>query len=1284
MLRFWCILVLLLSALPALAIAPDDIRLYASFDVVGHVMFADGKRPELMRGTRAVQFGKGAALVPGIRGKALAFGAKDSAVRYATHGNLPLQAGSISLWTKALDPGYYRDQRGPVSIFVPEGGQGRMLAYCISGAEFHGYQWFGDTFLSYHATVDPEWKHLVITWRPGEITVYTNGEFSQRYTRTFSNNPIPIPVPETVGEWMALGGGEAEANHTAIDELYLINRPLEAAEVRLLYLRATHDFPASVASTGVHVPSAEDDRRSSPAICTLDGFLDAALGTPSDPYSSVKVHADLDRLYVKYIGLVPAEVRANPVLYPEGAFKMDTGNKPPVVKDGIVHIDNSIGDDDYVHFDLGLHSLTVNPRGATALGLRPHVNGRQVHHHLTKYNAVITSHVDQEKWELLVEIPWKELRYQQAPTEIPFKVTRHWERLGRGNTCWSLGKGTLRLREQLPVAVKSVSKADYLAETITAFIPATVQVAAPGVERTIPLEGNGTTTVEHAYQAATSAPASITVTDADGATLYARSCLLHHQPATANELIPYPGLGLLDVKVAPVGQEAEGLSARVSIKGHEAASAMVDRFSGHHALATLNIAELPAGQYTVVVELLRAGQVVSADELAYEKKRLPAWHGNATLGVPKNPPPPWTKMNRVGQKVFAWGREFHWKNSLLPVQIVNQGDNMLAAPMALVLRHGETEQRLTAGRVTFPEKTSKRVTFESTGFFADGTPVRVRGWVDYDSFLYFEVQLADGELADAVVVEMPLHPRRATLHTSSEYQRDGWLLDETARTSSGWFGNEHGGVQFLRRHQVQYAPREGARVLAVDVLQHGVSTLEHARGMGLGMSITPTRPLPAGYQRWWSNSPGLRQTEGNGLHLTWGNWPGWAWSRGASYPVPRADYPPFAQTDLPKSGMYRNWLVCYYLCGVSYMSPQSPDYADFRYEWSADADPLPADADANFYSVKEACAWAHQDFYVWQLNQFLTSHTVLGLNFDCDAADTACRNPRHGAHTANWLVARQFNERVYTLLKQHQRRRTTILFRHTSHAGPLMSYQGFADAFWQGEASANTMRQQGLTDWYTYMPLARFRAEQMPHNWGVMRDCIPYFSPAAPEEMRARIYSPEWEAQATHVAGLCVLHDTSLSVAWLWGVPWHRIQHAREQFGFTEGQREIRFVGYWDSADWLQMDGEIPEQVVCSLYLRTDRRGRITGALFVPFNNTDEEVTVTLRPDLAKLRMTSMKHATLRDLYQCQEWEQNTVDHNGAVTSTYHIKGSFDQFPMTDGACTFTLKPRSFRLLVLE
>ena len=156
---------------------------------------------------------------------------------------------------------------------------------------------------------------------------------------------------------------------------------------------------------------------------------------------------------------------------------------------------------------------------------------------------------------------------------------------------------------------------------------------------------------------------------------------------------------------------------------------------------------------------------------------------------------------------------------------------------------------------------------------------------------------------------------------------------------------------------------------------------------------------------------------------------------------------------------------------------------------------------------------------------------------------------------------------------------------------------------------------------------------------------------------------------------------------------------------------------------WFKVDGAVPEKIACSVYCRPaglapfaapvvagearkthfanfivadDVKTSLAKAgdspqgwlILAPMNNTDEDVTLTLKPNLATLGFSSLANGQASDLFRACDfrwqgpsgWLANSGD---PEPPNITIPGKPETFAVLNGAVKVTVPKRSFRMLLL-
>jgi len=328
------------------------------------------------------------------------------------------------------------------------------------------------------------------------------------------------------------------------------------------------------------------------------------------------------------------------------------------------------------------------------------------------------------------------------------------------------------------------------------------------------------------------------------------------------------------------------VTARLSVLRDSAESATTSMPVADDGFAETLVAlpAMPAGSYQVVAALLDAQDVpqASAASPPWELPETP-WLGNS-LGLTNTVQPPWTPVEADGTTLKVWGREYRLGGGFgLPVQIVSQNRQWLAAPVTLdVMRAGQS-LALTDARVEISAVRPHAAAWRGSAEAGD-VAVSVRGRLEYDGMILITLTLAPRDPTRPVVLDairlntaMP-EDRALFLNTATDqgywwYSYKAWipeapgvvhdnLRQRAARTSflfftlfsdhdTGleWFADNLAGWQVDESRPVQEIVREpDGTVRLVCHLANQPVELREPITVTFGYDATPVKPLPADWR----------------------------------------------------------------------------------------------------------------------------------------------------------------------------------------------------------------------------------------------------------------------------------------------------------------------------------------------------------------------------------------------------------------------------------------------------
>jgi hypothetical protein len=1049
---------------------------------------------------------------------------------------------------------------------------------------------------------------------------------------------------------------------------------------------------------------------------------------------------DADNLYLAFYSPVHDIISKDPthIWYPQGQFLTRA-----LPRDADIH------GDDYVQFNIGskdgrTYRFIFNASNTL-------VDSRDFDRTWNAQQIVWSSHADFNAWIIEAAIPLKEIGVTVGDT-VDFNVLRSWKLFSSSQNALCADErsqpspGKLSLRPSASASVASLGDAANGELTVYGSIigPAgayTVKLKAQGFgqsfekEATITVEkGLHTFAVPYRLEQPGDIGLVVEILDPEGNGILNRSLPFVFVAPSVMELVNYPGWGKLEVTVKPLRPAELHAVVTLNKEGKTLETHEIQAFDDPAETVAFETKSLPVGKYEICARLFRGKDVVSEDRQPFEKEPLPEWYHN-TAGVIDGPPIPWTDVQVNGNTVKLLLKDITCDPQLLfPRQIVTNGQSLFAGPVRLRLTHNGEEKVITAGSMKLTEHTRRKASWVSTA--QDGNlQIRINGWIEFDGLTYMTLTLS-GDQVDALTVEIPLDRKTVTMKNMAGMSPIG---DKAIETVYGtyWFGNEQGGFSYFwddqrgwelaGTHPAEMVPGPDEVTIKLKVIQKPVQ-LAKPRSLSFGWTATPSKPVRTD-RRTLSLYRGISYTAGDYTYAT------------PNYPKPTGkpeDYEHMARTMNRPDGP----ITCWYAFGP-YQWIGSPEYAEWWREWRNIPSDL-AKPDPNSTAWGPACHNSSaSDLQIWLLDQFIKNYPQRAIYFDC-MGNPHCKNLAHGCgyiddqgilrETGTMLATRRHYERIYNLIKAADPKDGWVRFHDW---GPNPVIVPFCDENWLGEGLIGPLRGTPEKNYYRILDMHTCRIWLTPWLWGHESSFLTEMASAYGDtpELRAgwygRMLTPpkdgqhgEWDlprwSDYEHVAGLGMIHDmwqiggNDLQLAWMW---------MQEVCRMMRWDDHVRFLGYWQLGDALTVEGGAPEQIVCSVYYRpsglpvpivpemrqqdriTTYRNFIVGEevkqtlrelgesndgwlVLVPMNNSDQDVTLTLKPNLGKLGFQKLANSTLIDLFRISNfswqgppgWYANAGDPEPPYI-TVNLQAA--SFTMRNGVAQITVPKRSFRALLL-
>ncbi len=1170
--------------------------------------------------------------VPGRLGTALVLGPGRGLVSYAVRGNLSLARGTLSVWVQS---GGWQGVTAPVPLLAAKDGAAALALWwdpheaALLLVVTDGTQTTAALKPAYDWT-EPAWRHLMLTWGPGQAAVYVDGQPG----RSVPQAPPRPPLPSLVDGRLVLGGSLGDRVTVSFRGLSVLSEVLSPERAQERYRvaasgRVTHERPLLRLAPTAQPPTIDGQLTEAEwaNAAGTAGFVDLAGGALSTVATSVRLTYDAKHLYLAF---------RCPTSVPPVARKFDRDAGTPWDDDAVeAWLQPEVG------FTGKSFHLIVNAAGSLW----------DAEDQDAAWNGVAACAVapGTGEWTAEVAVP-----HGGLGTLAPSPGTR-WQ----ANFCRNLGAGGTANRFTEWAFTGSGGYGVWQMFGALVFQP-----AGP-VARLDAWTAQGTNGEARLVVANPSAkPAKVA----------ARLVGYRQQVAEQSaEVAP----AAWDLAAGQSRTETLKLAApfaldQVVVQVQDAASGQPLLTQMVRAGAVAPSSGAPAGA-TPAATAPAAPPLTDAKLGAVLRERA-RWQGNR-LGLTEKIPPPWTPMTVAGQTIGCWGRSYDYTGSLFPAQVRSQQQDLLAAPMELVARVGGRAVVFRTAAKQAVSAAPHQVDLEASAT-AEGLTARVRSHLEYDGCIKLTLTItAAGQpvVVDGLELRIPVKPERSRYYHWFEATRDPRLTNAGALPEAGlkshfkpllwladddrglaWFCESPQGWQISDKEATLRVERgAGANVMRVTMADRPFVIATSWQTV-FGLMATPTRPMPPGWRNWLIP---LNQSN------PWGSWqPGFNNLSGTDDPGTLSPQDPAAMRAWVARTQAQGWAVPHYpgteptkvipYSQVVFWSGKhrdgmpSPEITVFGPEWANTSQPPGPRREADNQIPLKEYYWvcpnsSFADFYLYRLNQLIDETGIDGIYLD--GSWWFCSNQQHGCGYVDDQGKRQvqFNiwsfrelfKRIYCLF--HEKRQDPVVHIHTSCwlAVPALS---FCHLMLDGE-QYHDAGQKVEDHFQDVVPLDKWRAEHTGRQWGP----APFILPDIPSQYT------QGPTATRELLMLTNLHDTAIFPGNLNLRAMMRNYQVRRLFGVAG----CEFRGYWGNQDLVRC--ETPGGLV-SVYRQPDG----SRCLLVVGNSTKADAELVVRPDLTALKLSAPVSAA--------------VDLETGQT-----------LPLAQGALRVAVKARDYRLIAL-
>ncbi len=1172
-------------------------------DVLFHAPF-DGAIDAAIAGGHADGVAKEEpSYVDGIRGNAVVVSHKG--LSYSSPGNMELESGTVSMWVRPQNWSGSDDEFVHFfSAVAPEQSVLRLYKY-VGGADGLGLLFLvgrpggpdnpNPWVYAQHPSgnwAEGQWWHLAATWDLSSrlIEFYVNGEIADSRRIPDERLPQALPREFTIGQ--TTHPQRNEEYRTAIDELYILARPLDAEEIANYYRRSAPRYGLSAAQVSPSLLSIP--RTDAPPVIdgvyTTEEWARAARVTAGNPLNDPGVLIDkIPAIYACYDDERLYLLQVSP-----GGMQLKAENRE--------RNDSRVSHDDAIEWFLAPHEDAADFYQFIGNSLGAFYDNRQGD---PAWNGdwEFANTLYEGYWYAELSIPFPSLGVDTPKTGESWlaNICRNWalpdEILF---TTWSFTRGSYfsdmghflfagsgpfarlelddeelarrRLTGVLELVGPLTGDTASLRVDITGTSPAGSVLFHQTLHAEIPAGRMETIEFNHGLGETLATAVRIQVRNAKGASIFDHAIPVVYPEGLRIFATPQIDQDYLEVEanfsgLFPDDPPHSGILRLLDSDGATKAEGQlaVDP-SGQSASGTVDLEHVEKGPWVLEIILLDpAGEELMRQEEPFEHVGRPEWLDRTRPRL-SAPPAPWTPLVVADGRIECWGRMYHFEDQPFPTAIETLERPLLSAPIKLVIHSDGSEVDFSVPELVSADQVE---TVMLTQGNHPRLEVKVGLTAEFDGLLYYDISITPlNELVavEGISLNIPLAPGVAELiyaHDHAKAYQHGTLdnVDIGRFLPHVWIGNDDIGLTWFtesNEHWLNHDPEAVLRIvpdtdghLLTITMVDGPMTVDGVIHYRFGLQATPVRPYDQHTLRTVRIQPAADANLGH------------PWSIDRSIKRyhnadPRWGFLSPHVTGFEEfGGEIDRWrerginMPKYFAPNI--ISPLSPEYRLFREEWRNPHG-----------TYTHACAnSSFADFTIWYAEQLITKSGLRSIYVDCGKA-YACGNWRHGCGylrqdgstglTYPVMALREYFKGLYLALHEadDDDELPPYLWVHMS-GGLSSAIHGFTDFIVEGEEV-----QYAIVHTPSYIDLYspdRWRAI-FGRQYGIVTALLPNYGRVGAPEHRL---SPEMNATfMTQV----LMHDTLLWNLWT-NTGWvNNIYAHLDEIGFRDPN--VGFHPYWE------------------------------------------------------------------------------------------------------------------------
>jgi len=524
-----------------------------------------------------------------------------------------------------------------------------------------------------------------------------------------------------------------------------------------------------------------------------------------------------------------------------------------------------------------------------------------------------------------------------------------------------------------------------------------------------------------------------------------------------------------DADIKALVRKADGSPVKVN--------AVMNLTPGGLGYGSLDVKKLAPGKYDVVVTVTtKDGRVFARTSVeSFERTEPEEWMTN-TYGKEDIVIQGFKPLKAEGLAVALWGRRYDFGNAVMPVQITNQGREMLARPINWFVRMAGPDYPLRTKEMNLISATETRAVYKAKGAIG---PISVTAdiIVEYDGFMKFDITFDPGTKPVTVKklwMDIPLVPAQCTnffhpTRRSGAWEETGWSMPLKLTLSNAvTLGTPDISLQWITESDEHFYPREhkealqafedkGARVFRVNVISQP-KRVSKPFTLVFALHAGPVRPRPAGWRGWTMSGRRYLDPERH-TSVQYNYFHGW-WSRAPGDLIPRKgpDGGPAVKLKDRIDG------ASMLFCGFRHFTEKDPEkrlpeWEKYEKEWQRVPVEIMVGSAPGWNQQSQDLNSSWSQWHVYTCYKLFSATGFRGLYYDSMHAPAVSMNEGAGSGyvdekgvrhpTSPIFSLRETQRRVYAIVK-HFRPDDGIVIIHTASTIQL-PVVSFCDIIYDGE-----------------------------------------------------------------------------------------------------------------------------------------------------------------------------------------------------------------------------------------